>query len=530
MDLNKELVTIDEAINLATAWSGKTITLSNISYLFQYGRLIKYNFNGKPFIKKDELKSYYKSSINLKKKEWKKKLGKDLSWNLSFYEYKERETTKHIHRLHPYKGKFIPQLVEYFLDSNKDNFKKNVYFKKGDLVIDPFCGSGTTLVQSNELGINCLGIDVSVFNTLISNVKLKKYNLDAIKSQLKSLTKKLEFFNKNNKIESFSKELSISLSRFNKKHFPSPQFKIAVLKKKIDDKAYGKEKEKEFLKNFQYLSQKYSIKFKKDEKEKSFINKWFLSHIKMEFNFLSKEIEEIKDKNIQNLVMVILSRTIRSCRATTHSDLGTLKKIVTQSYYCKKHSKICTPITSIEKRWKQYCKDSIKRIEEFDNLQTNTQQYVLCGDSRTIDIFKSLKREHKPIYKLLKNKKAKGIFTSPPYVGLIDYHEQHAYSYELFKLKRRDNLEIGPLSKGQGKEAQNSYVKNIAQTLMNCKRIMVKDFDIFLVANDKYNLYPIIAEEAGLKIKQTYKRPVLNRIEKNRSAYSEFIFHMKNKD
>lgn len=64
-----------------------------------------------------------------------------------------------IHRLHPYKGKFIPQLVEYFLDDHTDEFKREVFFQKGDVVLDPFSGSGTTLVQENELSLHDVGVE-----------------------------------------------------------------------------------------------------------------------------------------------------------------------------------------------------------------------------------------------------------------------------------------------------------------------------------------------------------------------------------
>ncbi len=77
--------------------------------------------------------------------DWKAKLGADVNWRLSFEELKETDTTKHVHRLHPYKGKFIPQLVEYFLDSRTDEFKREAFFRPGDIVFDPFSGSGTTV-------------------------------------------------------------------------------------------------------------------------------------------------------------------------------------------------------------------------------------------------------------------------------------------------------------------------------------------------------------------------------------------------
>ena len=50
----------------------------------------------------------------------------DLSW--SERDLPERERTKHVHRLHPYLGKFIPQLVETLLER---------YVARGGHVLDP---------------------------------------------------------------------------------------------------------------------------------------------------------------------------------------------------------------------------------------------------------------------------------------------------------------------------------------------------------------------------------------------------------
>ena len=73
----------------------------------------------------------------------------------------EKETTKHVHRLHPYKGKYIPQLVEYFLDSHTDEFKNEVYFHPGDIVLDPFLGCATTAICAIESGRHYIGFEIS---------------------------------------------------------------------------------------------------------------------------------------------------------------------------------------------------------------------------------------------------------------------------------------------------------------------------------------------------------------------------------
>ncbi len=58
---------------------------------------------------------------------------------------------------------------------------------------------------------------------------------------------------------------------------------------------------------------------------------------------------------------------------------------------------------------------------------------------------------------------------------------------------------------------------------MNSKKFLTNDFNIFMVANDKYNLYPTIAERSGLKIVNQFKRPVLNRTERDKLLVSSGI-------
>ncbi|WP_420264451.1 DNA methyltransferase [Candidatus Magnetominusculus dajiuhuensis] len=521
-----DLVTIKEASEWATEHLAKTVTPSNISYLIQYGLIKKLQGNGSTRVSKQELKCYYKSFNGNREHSWKNQLGEDLNWALSFDKYKEAETTKHVHRLHPYKGKFIPQLVEYFLDSHTDRFKKEVCFKQGDIVLDPFSGSGTTMVQSSELGMHTIGIDVSAFNALIGNVKVTSYNMSDVQAEINRITKALKIFLANSRTIEFEEKLLQSLYKFNNEYFPVPDYKYRLKRGEIDEDRYGSEKEKKFLPTFNNLVELYGIKLRQDETD-TFLDKWYSQHIRDEINFVLDEICKITNDDTKNIISVILSRTIRSCRATTHADLATLYEPITSTYYCAKHGKMCKPIFSILKWWETYTKDTVKRLMQFNCLRTPTFQACLTGDSRTIDILGELRKRNSAFADLADKQKIKGIFSSPPYIGLINYHEQHAYAYDLFGFERKDILEIGPLYKGQSREAKESYIHGITDVLNNCKKFLAEDYDIFLVANDKYNIYPAIAKESGLQIVNQYKRPVLNRTEKDKGAYSETIFHLK---
>ncbi len=67
------------------------------------------------------------------------------------------------HWIYPYKGKFHPQMIRALLNI--------IGLNKGDTVLDPFVGSGTTALEAQLLGINVVGIDISPLCVLQSKVK-----------------------------------------------------------------------------------------------------------------------------------------------------------------------------------------------------------------------------------------------------------------------------------------------------------------------------------------------------------------------
>lgn len=75
-----------------------------------------------------------------------------------------RDVNTHTHGFHKYPAKFIPHIPKWainkYLNGNKD---KNI--------LDPFCGSGTTLVEGILAGYNTIGIDIDPLSAMISKVK-----------------------------------------------------------------------------------------------------------------------------------------------------------------------------------------------------------------------------------------------------------------------------------------------------------------------------------------------------------------------
>jgi DNA modification methylase len=369
----------------------------------------------------------------------------------------EKVRTKHVHRLHPYLGKFIPQLAEVFL--RKFAPKQ---------VCDPFAGSGTTLVEANALRIEATGCDIAPFNCLLSKVKTDSYDLALLEKEVKDILLKVQL------------EEAETLFRQGEE-IPSAT--------------------------------------------NEFLSAWFAERA---LGQLLRYLYLIPNYSYQDVMKVILSRAARSARLTPHHQLDFPDKPQTEPYYCHKHFRICQPTDDALKFLRRYSLDTLRRIREFSAIRSDASVHIICGDST---------RVHFPKHDL--------IFTSPPYVGLIDYHEQHRYAYELLSLlpnvfesigwraadlRASELLEIGPASKGTSNGAKNAYVEGIAAVFRNLRRSLTPQGNCVIVAADRHGLYPAVAEKAGFRQEDVIERHVNRRTGRRSGDFFEQIMIWKRND
>jgi hypothetical protein len=354
--------------------------------------------------------------------------GIDLALSWSERDLPERERTKHVHRLHPYLGKFIPQLVEILLSR---------YFRPGQHVLDPFAGSGTTLVQALESGLDATGVDVAAFNCLLMEVKTGSYNPFVLKQELRDVHARA-----------------------------------------------GEESQ---------------------ERPTPYVKRWYARQAVREllgFRGLLREYEHA------DVLRVVLARAARSARRTTHFDLEFPQQPQLEPYWCYKHRRECRPVEVAAQFLRRYTLDTLARLKGFARVRAKGRSAsVFHGDAREVTF----------------STRYDGVLTSPPYPGLIDYHEQHRYAYELLDLDDRRHLEVGAGAAGTSRAALDAYADGIVETLLNAKSAVRKGAPFVIVVNDGRDLYPEILERAGLLLKGRLRRHVNRRTGRRAGEFFEDV-------
>jgi hypothetical protein len=355
----------------------------------------------------------------------------DLALSWSEAELPERERTKHVHRLHPYLGKFVPQLVEALIDR---------YVVPGGHVLDPFAGSGTTLVQSLESGRQATGIDIAGFNCLLMRVKTRRHNLDAVRRDLLWAHQQASAFEPDGSAPA-------------------------------DATPY--------------------------------LRAWYAPRAAAELLHFRSLVDEVASADV---LRIVLARAARSARRATHFDLDFPREPQVEPYWCHKHRRTCRPVEEARRFLLRYTLDTLDRIESFAALRAEgAHASVQHGDARELDLGGPFD----------------AVVTSPPYPGLIDYHEQHRYAYELLGLDERREAELGRPSRGVGREAIRVYVEGVADVLANAR--LLPGAPVCIVVNDRRGLYPEILRRAKLRLEDRLERHVNRRTGRRAGEYFESV-------
>ncbi len=247
--------------------------------------------------------------------EYFRKLQFDDTW--SFKGLTQKDTNYITHGYHRYPAKFIPQLAAKLI---------NEFTTPGDLIVDPFMGSGTTLVEAKVLGRPSIGVDINPVAQLIAQAKITPISPDALNSHFSKLTTEISGF------------------------IETPLFTV----------------------------KETAVKYQAKTPDVVRIDYWFTPETKRKLSILFESITNIKNDDIRTFFLCGFSHILKNCSIwlqKSNKPTRDFKKQVPDPYN--------TFIKHIQKMIK-------KNTEFWQLLQRNGTMYInaksLCADARNIPV------------------------------------------------------------------------------------------------------------------------------------------------
>ena len=182
-----------------------------------------------------------------------------------------RQSTRYsAHGLHEYRGKFNPQMVRTVTNI--------LGLKIGDRVWDPFCGSGTVLLEARHQGFDAIGVDLNPLAVTIANAKLSA--IEACPDSLTNVAYKLE-------------DLVQDRTKW-------------IAKGKLDEEVISANLGKDWLHRFP---------------NPKYLTSWFSLPVLAQLLSILESIDEIVPHHLRNVFRVILSSIVRDVSWQDPSDL-----------------------------------------------------------------------------------------------------------------------------------------------------------------------------------------------------------------
>jgi len=147
-----------------------------------------------------------------------------ITYTATDWDFKNEDTKTYTHCFHNYPAMMIPQVAGGLLEK---------YGKKSKLLFDPYCGTGTSLVEAILRNINAIGTDLNPLAKLIAKAKTTPINIKTLDLYLKNFNDVIFGYR-----FGINLNASIGIPQFPNINYwfsKDTQFKLALIKNYIDN-------------------------------------------------------------------------------------------------------------------------------------------------------------------------------------------------------------------------------------------------------------------------------------------------------
>jgi len=289
------------------------------------------------------------------------------------------------HYLFRYPAKFHPPVIRALLEE---------YTRPGDRVLDPFCGSGSLLVEAAVSGRNAVGTDIDPVAVFISDVKTRRFNISHL-----------------------SKSCERLLSRLKLQWRPVDEYY---------ERQFADLNEEEFLRIIQ--EEKLWIPSIPN------ISHWFRRYVVIDLARIHRTIRRLKaPRTHKNFLYLCFAAIIRN---SSNADPIPVSGLEVTAHMRRREAqgRVINPHNLFEKA----VRNSLESVTEFSE-KTKVNARVIARQADALTISSRIRTS------------VDAVITSPPYHNAVDYYRRH--QLEMFWLgftpRQEDRLALSPLYIGR---------------------------------------------------------------------------------